>query len=499
MKLYSEYQKNRIDYHQNTTKNTVHRSSLIAPRFNNTYTNISFLNHFLIKRNYNEVTLKLTAIDLKGNICESISILIDKPIVYSLNLEEFFQDNDNISEYLIEFFSSKNLFIPFPAVMVNNIGNDFINSVHSYNRVLNDIFEDDSVNKNHVYESSIDYLVNNDYDTFFNFATGPIQDKNNIEVLLVTEDSKIDKKNIAGDIGRLSNKNFFISNIFSNDQLSNSKTGTIKILPPYQKLFYGRILAGIINKKTRAFSANHSYYDNSSVEEYFDNSLSRKTYTYFPNSLNRISMYPIMSPSTLYVKIQAVKDSKVYKTDTFKLTSPSSKPIHIDVDNFVKENGLAGITAFEVVAETDNGKIPSRVNHQLIYGHENSKSNLNASINVSLLNQSKFNPSNKKGFSWGQLLIDKDYISKLGVCFKEATGKSDNIQIDFYDQTGLIKTIKDKLEPGKSVIVDSKEFESQNKQRNFIWYTIQSFRSDISAQSFHSNINSHNSSGDHSF
>ena len=46
MKLYSEYQKNRIDYHQNTTKNTVHRSSLIAPRFKNTYTNISFLNHF---------------------------------------------------------------------------------------------------------------------------------------------------------------------------------------------------------------------------------------------------------------------------------------------------------------------------------------------------------------------------------------------------------------------------------------------------------------------
>ena len=44
-----------------------------------------------------------------------------------------------------KFYSDKNLFIQFPAVMINHIGVDFINSVHSYNRVLNDVFEDDKV------------------------------------------------------------------------------------------------------------------------------------------------------------------------------------------------------------------------------------------------------------------------------------------------------------------------------------------------------------------
>ena len=50
--------------------------------------------------------------------------------------------------------------------MINHIGKDFVNSVHSYNRVLNDIFEDDEVNKKRVYEASIDVSVDKNYDTF---------------------------------------------------------------------------------------------------------------------------------------------------------------------------------------------------------------------------------------------------------------------------------------------------------------------------------------------
>jgi hypothetical protein len=83
---------------------------------------------------------------------------------------------------LVEFYSDKNLFIPFPAVMVNHVGPDFVNSVHSYNRILNDIFEDDKVNKHQVYESSIDVIVDNEYDTFFNFATGIFKVNDNISV-----------------------------------------------------------------------------------------------------------------------------------------------------------------------------------------------------------------------------------------------------------------------------------------------------------------------------
>ncbi len=62
--------------------------------------------------------------------------------------------------------------------MVNHVGKDFCNVVHSYNRVLNDIFENDAVNKTQVAEASIDVLCDQTYDTFVNFMTGvmPVND-----------------------------------------------------------------------------------------------------------------------------------------------------------------------------------------------------------------------------------------------------------------------------------------------------------------------------------
>ena len=62
---------------------------------------------------------------------------------------------------------------------------------------------------------------------------------------------------------------------------------------------------------------------------------------------------------------------------------------------------------FKVLAESTDDKIPTRVNHQLIYGDKISSSKLQSSINVSLINDSVYKPPSKKGFTWGQVLIDK--------------------------------------------------------------------------------------------
>ena len=140
MKPFLDVEANRVEYHKYKNKNTVHRSSLIVPRFSHAISNISFLNHFIIKRDNANVVLKITAINKKGFIEDSLSIQINEIKVYSINLESLFEKVSKISEYLIEFYSDKNLFIPFPAVMINHMGSDFINCVHSYNRVLNDIF-----------------------------------------------------------------------------------------------------------------------------------------------------------------------------------------------------------------------------------------------------------------------------------------------------------------------------------------------------------------------
>jgi len=494
MKSFLDVEVNRVNYHKSANKNSVHRSSLIVPKFKQAISNISFINHFLLKRNNTNVMLKITAINNEGIAEDSSSFEINQPIVYSFNLEDYFNKVLKIKEYLIEFYSDKNLFIPFPAVMINHIGNDFVNCVHSYNRVLNDVFENDKVNQHQVYESSIDVSIDKNYDTFFNFATGPFKAKKNLKVIL-GEKSKNSKK-IPTKMPRLTNKNIFLSDFYKKNLKSNS---LLKILQPEQILFYGRLLAGKINRKTKAFSANHSYYDSSSNKEYFNNSISMRAYPFFNNSLNKITMYPIMSPSLLEVYIEIYKSNAIYKSKIKKLKSPSNNAISFDINELINESGFDDVSMFKVIAKSVKGKIPTRVNHQLIYGAQETTSKLQSSINVSLGNESIYLPPHKKGMIWGQVLKHRHYKSRLGICFNNNNGGSDKVSIDFYSKVGLIKSIKRNLTLNNSIIFDNNFFNKLKASNEFIWYVVKSNRADLQAESFHYHSQSGNASGEHNF
>ena len=111
MKDYFQVQKDRIKYHIQPSRNTVHRSSLIAPNMPSSDTWISFINHFLIKRGYKSIALKISAIDKNGKLLSAQTTQINEPRVYSFNLAEMFPSS-LAKNFLIEFFSEKNLFIP---------------------------------------------------------------------------------------------------------------------------------------------------------------------------------------------------------------------------------------------------------------------------------------------------------------------------------------------------------------------------------------------------
>jgi len=493
MKPFLEVESNRVQYHKFSDKDTVHRSSLLVPRFEHTRTNISFLNHFVLKRNNSDVVLKITSINALGNSKDASSFEIDAPKVYSFNLEELFADCHDVKEYIVEFYSAKNLYFPFPAVMINHIGSDFVNTVHSFNRILNDVFEDDRVNKHQVYESSIDVCIDKEYDTFFNFAAGPFKVSGNLSI---TSSESIENKLISPDVERLTNKNYFLSNFFDKELIE----GTIlKILQPKQPLFFGRLLAGIANKKTKAFSANHSYYDSSSTEEYFDNHTSFRAYPYFPDCLNKITMYPIMSPSVLNVYIELCETGKTYKSDVKTIRSPSSTPISFDVNKLVRESGFSNVTRFKVVAQSTNDRIPTRVSHQLIYGSIDPTSKLKSSISVSLINDKVFTPPRKPGLTWGQVLLNEHYESRLGICFNNNFGESDEVSIEFYSQDGLLSSITQVLPRNSAIIFDNQFFNSISDSDEFLWYLVESKRPDISATSFHYHRDTGNASGEHSF
>ncbi len=493
MKDYHQVQKDRIKYHIQPFKNTVHRSSLIAPSMIGADTWISFINHFLLKRGYKSVALKLSAIDKKGNLLDTKTIQVEEPRVYSLNLSDIFQQF-NVKNFLIDFFSEKNLFIPFPAVIVSHLGKDFCNIVHSYNRILNDPFENDQINKTQVLESSIDLKIDKTFDTFFNLSTG-ITELKNEEILINYEKNKLKiKKKIRMSVPRLSYKSFYLSKILP----GKLDGGVVKIKQPLQNMFYGRLLSGQINKKTKAFSANHSYYVSSKKKEYFNSSESYKTYPYFNDFINKISMYPIFSPCKLNVSIKIFDKNSTYISPVKKITSSSSEALIININDVVEKSKLKNVSAFTVIVKTIKGKIPTRVNHQLIYGGMNKKNSLNSSIAVSLANDDRFIPKNKKGFVWGQTINHKDYNSKLGFCFYSPEGNKDKLKIDFYNSKGFIKTIKKDLYPKKSLIFSINQI-IRKKEFDFCWYVAKSERHDLSAYSVHFNKLSKNSSGEHNF
>ena len=494
MKPFLDVEANRVEYHKYKNKNTVHRSSLIVPRFSHAISNISFLNHFIIKRDNANVVLKITAINKKGFIEDSLSIQINEIKVYSINLESLFEKVSKISEYLIEFYSDKNLFIPFPAVMINHIGSDFINCVHSYNRVLNDIFENDKVNQKRVHESSVDVSIDKNFDTFFNFASGPFHLKSDLRISLIEKKKKSMK--IPVKMERLTNKNIYLSTFYKSCNKNNS---ILKILQPEQTLFYGRLFAGKINKKTKAFSANHSYYDSSKTKEYFNNKESMRTYPFFNNCLNKLVKYPIMSPSTLKVSVEIYSDGKTFRSSSKIIKSPSNNSISFDINDIVNKSGFTNVNLFKVIATSNNNKIPTRVNHQLIYGDKDSNSKLQSSINVSLINDSVYKAPSKKGFTWGQVLVNKSYQSRLGICFNDNSGEGDEVVIDFYTKSGLFKSIKEKLNPNNSLIYENKFFKKLKFPDEFIWFVAKSSRSDLQAESFHYHLGSGNASGEHSF
>jgi len=493
MKEYLKIQNDRKKYHINPFKNTVHRSSLLAPSMAKSDTWITFVNHFLIKRNYKSVALKITAVDKFGKLLDSQTMEVNEPRVYSINLDEMFF-SVKVVNYLVEFYSDKNLFVPFPAVIVSHYGKDFCNVVHSFNRILNDVFENDNINDVKVAESSIDVINNKKFDTFFNLASGMTKVSGDLNVIYEKNQKKF-KKKIKVSIPRLSFKSFYLSKILPEYTVG----GTIKINQPKPELFFGRMLAGRVNKKTKAFSSNHSFYDSSKTKEYFNSSESFRTYPFFNNFLNKIVFYPIMSKSNLNIHIKFKNKNKILKSKVYKFKTNSKIPLEINVSEIVSELKLKNITAFSVIAKSINGKIPTRVNHQLVYGGNEKIKALDCSINVSLTNDTIFTPSYKKSFVWGAALRNKNYNSNIGFCFKKNTGNDEKVEVDFYDESGKIKTKKIFLKPSTSEIIDVEKLFRCNEKNKYLWYVAKSDRADLNAYSVHKNKLSNNSSGEHNF
>jgi hypothetical protein len=231
MKSLRDVEKTRLDSYEDAQKNSTHRSSLLVPTIPNTEVSISFLNHFLIKRNNPNVGLRLTAVDQSGARILTRLFAINEPRVYTFHLQRDFCPE--ATSYLAEFFSSSNLVIPFPAVMVNHRGPQSYSTVHSFNRVLNDIFEDDEINTIQVQEGAIDIAQNPLASTFFTVYAGQQRLQDEIGLRFKSSSMSLSKQ-IAVDIPRLTHQIFTLESVFPE---AEHQKGVLLIQQPRQVLW----------------------------------------------------------------------------------------------------------------------------------------------------------------------------------------------------------------------------------------------------------------------
>tara|TARA_Y100000022_G_scaffold29368_2_gene22793 strand:+ start:556 stop:2016 length:1461 start_codon:yes stop_codon:yes gene_type:complete len=486
MKSFKKVQEDRIAYHRDPSKFSVHRSSLLIPIVNNYDAIISFLNHFLIKRNNKSVSIKLSAYGTGGKLKDTYFEEISEKRVYEFNLSNIFSNIADLKSFQAEFFSSKNLFIPFPAVIVQHKSKNSKNIIHSYNRILNDADEDIKINSNINYESSFEAIKTQKSCTCFIFHTGQEKIRGRIRI----EIFEGNKKKIFYESVNLP---AFSSKIYSLKKYLKTKDQFYfcRILQPRQKMFFGRILVGSFSNKYGFFTANHSYYDSSNLNENFNNSVSYRQYPYFHNFQNTIKFYPINGKSNLAIYI------KVGNIEYFagNIISPSSDHLDVNVNMLLNKNKIKSDT-YTVIAKSMK-KIPTRVNHQLIIGKF--KSDYNSSINVSLLNEEIYKPNNKKSYIWGMTQYDKKYDTVLHILGKHPTDES-KCKLSLYSEQGLIFSKKVHIKPSQKITLNNdfcKKLKIKND--NTLWYSVESNSQNLQAFTVTSNNKSGVSSGEHNF
>jgi hypothetical protein len=459
-------------------ENTVHRSSLLVPAIHGHRSVISFLNHFLIKRNIPEVSCRIVAIDAAGKRIAQRTVTVNEPRVYSIDLNDLFPGAEP-NNFVVEFYSSKNLAIPFPAVMINHYGNGTVNMVHAYNRVLNDVFEQDSDVDLTPAESSIDVRVEKGVDTFAIFASGPAPFKGKITFELEQPGGKR-TASLQVDMPRLTQRQIALSEVFPD--LTDGESGILRILAPRQFLFFGRMLAGQ-KSPSGAFAANHTYYDGGTTQaEYFPNNTpSRYVHSLVPGMSNAVRFYPFFSKSKLdfTATLHDRDGTEVDRLEMGQLESPSSAFLTFNVNDAMKERGIdaSKIAAFGLEAAPVDGNTPTRIPHQRIF----SKGHLEASVVLSLHNENRLPPM--RGFVWGQLIAGSGLESYLGISRNHTADPDEKLLLQLYGEAGKLHEAEISIAPnsGRSLKLADVIPDAESGEPSSVWFLLTGTKPDFSA------------------
>ena len=154
-------------------------------------TKISFLNHFLVKRNIKVVSLRLSIRKDNGELIKEKIEIINEPKVYSYSISQLLNNqalDSGVFSAFLEFTSTENLAVPFCAVVVSIYSSETIDHVHTYGRALETKEINTKIDFKESYETG--WTISSGNNLFNNYAVlhnGRLPSKITLKIFLYKE------------------------------------------------------------------------------------------------------------------------------------------------------------------------------------------------------------------------------------------------------------------------------------------------------------------------
>lgn len=407
----------------------VFRSSAIFPviRQKEISSRVLFMGYWILKRNIHEISAVITLRNEKGGILARNTLLINEAKTYRIELDDQlekaqFKDASFSGSLEVEFFSTQNLFFPFPAAVINYYGPNFSTVVHTAQRVYND-FEDMARNsQTDVPESGFNLYANDTTEPFIGLINGSAEvPKSTMQLQFVNH--RQEEMTCTIDLGKLApyeTKWIYPAGHCDIKSLFEGKAGAAKIDFQVDWIF-PRLVVGNFHHKIPALSITHTYYDCSKADTDSDYWKSKEPEWHAAalmvpgelanNHFTNVYFYPIYSPSTFAIDIEIYnKQGQCMgsKKDAAVLHAPRFEMHCIPLKECCKELGInpEEDCALRLIARSiNNSKIPARIKLGLDVGVANTLTPCNICTNLQPFNpQIENKPSS---FRWSPVLADQ--------------------------------------------------------------------------------------------
>lgn len=445
------------------------RSSAIFPVLQETgiSSRILFMGYWILKRNIKEIASVVTLRDLKGTILSRHNFTITEAKTYRIELADEMEraGMDRNSAFQgsleVEFFSTQNLFFPYPAAVINYYGPAFSTVVHTAQRVYND-FEDMVKNsQTSVPESGFNLYADEDKEPFMGLINGSAAvEHSTMRLQIVNHEQETMECQIElGPLAPYETRWIYPARHCDLKRFLEGRPGAAKAHFDVDWIF-PRLVVGNIHHNLPALTITHTYYDCSDAGEESDYWRPEEPGWHAAalmvpaevarNHFTNIYFYPIYSPSTFSIdaELYTAEGKLLGRVDNAAVIAAPHLQVHrIPVQTVFKGKIPADIEecALRLIARPREGsKIPSRIKIGLDVGAAVEDTPCNICTNLQ-----PFNPAldaKPSTFHWSPVLADQPFatlwIMNSSPAF--AYKRSADVTLTFFheaDDTTIVRTL----------------------------------------------------------